>query len=104
MKFKTVVVPPVRRGNKILRAWGAWHIRLTKQDGLLVLRDPFIGVHVYAPTMEALLEELRIDLFFLWENFRNVDPKILAPGARRLQKNLLQVFEEIAVSEGRTPA
>ena len=48
---------------------------------------------VYAPTRAALVNEIKSELAFLWEEYALSDDDGLTPDARALKQNLLAAME-----------
>ncbi len=63
---------------------------------LYVIRDESMNIHVYATTREALMNDLKEQLFFLWDTFGSdeVDPKTLDQGALACRNELRKRLRE----------
>lgn len=64
-------------------------------DGLLVASHPALELHVFAVTREQLILELKEQLSFLWDTYAGEEPAKLTASAYKLQRELLNRFEEI---------
>jgi len=63
---------------------------------LLVATDQELGIHVYAQTREALVEELAEQLLFLWDTYAQEAPDRLTSDACQLGQVLRQRLREAA--------
>ena len=59
----------------------------------LWVREKGLGLDVYAPTRAALVNEIKSELAFLWEEYALSDDDGLTPDARALKQNLLAAME-----------
>jgi hypothetical protein len=67
---------------------------------LLCLEKPELGIHVFAPTREELLDELHAEIEMLWCEYALEQDEVLTDRARQLKANLLQNLREENVAEG----
>lgn len=63
----------------------------TKEDGLVVIRIPELGVHEYGETVEEALQALNDELLFLWEEYAQAPDETLTLDAMRLKERLRSV-------------
>jgi hypothetical protein len=61
---------------------------------LLLLSDETLGIDVFAPDRETLVDELAEQLLFQWDAYGLEDPERLTVGARRLRDALLARMRE----------
>jgi hypothetical protein len=74
------------------------HLDETRQ--LICLESPDLGIHVFAPTREEVLEELYEEIMMLWFEYAQERDEVLTDKAKELKTNLLRHLAEERVATG----
>lgn len=92
-----VRVEEVQRAGVLLRFRQPLELAPTLDDTgqLLCPQNESLGIDVFAPTRQDLLDELQEQVVMLWREYACAKPDELTPAAQKLRQHLLNALEEV---------
>lgn len=97
LDLSALTIETVQFEGHVLKANASITLEPSTDDSkqFLCIEHATLGINVFAPTREALLAEIQVQIRMLWAEYALADDAALDAVARQLKRSLLATFSEV---------
>lgn len=89
-----IVIKSIKKDGRTLHFDPRLELVPVVDKQLIVLQDDMLNIYVYTRNRDTLMEELKVELFLLWDEYAQELPENLTPKAQKLREILLMRCRE----------